>query len=497
MRAFILQAGGAVLGLTLGVGDAAAQQPVDEVVQRVIAHAAAHADGVAPFSFDRSALSGDIRQMPIGVFDSGIGGLTVMEAIFALDAFDNDSLRPGADGRPDFENERFVYFGDQANMPYGNYAAAGKEDYLRELIMKDVLFLLGRRYYETATAPQPVFEKPPVKAIVIACNTATAYGLEHIRDAVEAWQLPVIVVGVVEAGAHGVMEQIPDTGDGSTVAVLATVGTCSSMAYPKAIGHAVGLAGKRVPQVIQQGSVGLAGAIEGDPSFITPHAESDSRASRAAYLGPAVDHPSAGLSPDLFSRYQFDPSGLLGDPDQPETLALNSVGNYVRYDVGSLVEEYRRGGGNKPISTVVLGCTHFPLVQDQIAAAFASLRHMEEGGERPYEPLIAENLRFIDPAELTAKALFRVLAKKRLRARANESPATKDDLLFLSVPDPAWPGIRLDRAGGLDHQYKYGRAAGQLEAEDTRCVPMAPALLPDQSLNLIRNGLPEVWKRLQ
>ena len=232
----------------------------------IVEYAERHADGRAAFSFDASAYKGDLKQLPIGVFDSGIGGLTVLEAILALDAFNNDTLQPGGDGKRDFENERFVYFGDQANMPYGNYPSSGKEDYLRELILKDAIFLLGRRAWtENGTAPH--FNKPPVKAIVIACNTATAYGLEDIRAAIKKWNIPVIVNGVVEAGARGVSESI--RGDRKeAVAVLATVGTCNSQAYPKAITRVVGLAGKSVPSVVQQGCISLAGAIEGDPPFV-------------------------------------------------------------------------------------------------------------------------------------------------------------------------------------------------------------------------------------
>lgn len=446
IKPFLWSAAWAVSTLLSGTVAALGQPPAAEVVPRMVAHAKSYPSGQAPHSFDATSLSGDLRHLPIGIFDSGIGGLTVMEAILALDAFDNDSLRPGADGRRDFENERFVYLGDQANMPYGNYAAAGKEDYLRELILKDVTFLLGRRYFPAATAPQPVFDKPPVKAIVIACNTATAYGLEDIRTAIEAWQLPVVVVGVVEAGAQevassqGANPQSGNTDPRGTVAVLATVGTCSSMAYPKAIGRAVGLAGKQVPQVIQQGSVRLAEAIEGDS---------------------------------------------------------NAADKYIRDDVLALLESYRREGGDKPITTVVLGCTHFPLVQDEIAAAFERFRDFEEAGAQPYASLIAEEIRWIDPAELTAKALFRELAKARLRRPADGETADEEDLLFLSVPNPAWPGIHLDRSGGLDQQYKYGREVGHLTSEATRCVPMTPALLPASSLNLIRSRLPEVWKCLQ
>jgi glutamate racemase len=71
------------------------------------------------FSFDASAWQNDeaTRKLPVGVFDSGIGGLTVLEALLTLDVFHNDTLQPGADGVADFAQERFIYFGDQANMP--------------------------------------------------------------------------------------------------------------------------------------------------------------------------------------------------------------------------------------------------------------------------------------------------------------------------------------------------------------------------------------------
>ena len=81
-------------------------------------------------------------------------------------------------------------------------------DFLRELIIKDSIFLLGRRYWASRDAADPSFDKPPVKAIVIACNTATAYGLEDLRAALKRWELPVLTVGVVEAGASAVMEHI-------------------------------------------------------------------------------------------------------------------------------------------------------------------------------------------------------------------------------------------------------------------------------------------------
>jgi glutamate racemase len=158
-----------------------------------------------PFSFNPSRFQETLAHLPIGVFDSGIGGLTVLEEILTVDAFHNETFAPGPDGRPDFEDERFIYFGDQANMPYGNYSAADQTDYLRELILKDALFLLGTRY--TIPGLPPRMDKPPVKALVIACNTATAYGLEDLRKMIAALKLPIFVVGVVEAGARGLMNE--------------------------------------------------------------------------------------------------------------------------------------------------------------------------------------------------------------------------------------------------------------------------------------------------
>lgn len=470
------------------------EQP-SPVVSTFVAYVNEHADGKTAYSFDKSIYRNETRDLPIGVFDSGIGGLTVLEAIFALDQFHNDTLRPGPDGRRDFENERFIYLGDQANMPYGNYGTVGRQDFLRELILKDATFLLGRRYWHSETAPAASHDKPPVKAIVIACNTATAFGLQDLREAIRLWEIPVIVVGVVEAGARGVTEIASEyrPENPGTIAVLATVGTCGTMAYPKSIASSLGLAGRRVPLVIQQGSLGLAGAIEGDPSFVVV---GQTASVIPSYQGPGISHPTAPLNVNEMNRYGFTADGLLGNLQQPETLRLNSVANYINYDVTTLVENYRQSGQTQPIDTVVLGCTHFPLAQQEILEAFARLRSHTERGTQPYRELISEKIHVVNPAELTAKELFRSLASAKLRRTTQDSPSTTGDLFFISVANPQSPGIRLNADGGLDRDYKYGREAGRLDLEDTRTIPMTPQQLPEPSLNLIRSRLPEVWRRL-
>ncbi len=70
--------------------------------------------------------------LPVGVFDSGTGGLSVL-----ADIVNHEGL----------ENESYIYLGDLANMPYGNYAQEINTGLLIEHVMKDVQYLLGYKYY--------------------------------------------------------------------------------------------------------------------------------------------------------------------------------------------------------------------------------------------------------------------------------------------------------------------------------------------------------------
>ena len=402
-------------------GVASAQE---DVVASAVAHARAHPQGDAPASFVAADYRRDLRDLPIGVFDSGVGGLTVLEAIKAHDRHHNLTGADGADGVPDFAGESFVYFGDQANMPYGNYSAVGRTDFLRELVLRDALFLLGRRHARGA--------KPPVKAIVIACNTATAYGLEDIRSAVKAWGVPVIVVGVVEAGAQGLAETAEGAQGG--VAVLATVGTCASNAYPKAIAK---VSGRPVRQL---GSATLAAAIEGDPSVKTP------------------------------------------------------IRDIIRAEVGAFLQSAVADRA-APIDTLMLGCTHYPLVAGEISEAFAYWRDQPDAdGRMPYARLVAPKLKQVDPAAWTAEALWRSLHGAKMRVGPKSAAR---DLFFVSVPNPAWRGVGLAADGSLAYEYKYGRQPGQVGREDTINVPLTAEMLPAPTARLVREKLPLTWKSLQ
>lgn len=198
---------------------------------------------------------------PIGVFDSGIGGLTVLRALSAL-----------------LPHERFIYLGDTARLPYGTKSAQ----------------TVARYAVQAAEA----LARHDVKAIVIACNTASSVGLEAIRAQLGA--LPVI--GVIEPGAQAA---VAATANGR-IAVIATEATVRGGAYERAILRYRPNA--QVTQLPTQLLVALAeeGLVEGEVAEgVVRH-----------YLGPL-----------------FGPA-----PANREA----------------------------PPDTLVLGCTHFPLLADSI-----------------------------------------------------------------------------------------------------------------------------------
>jgi glutamate racemase len=129
------------------------------------------------------------RNLPIGIFDSGVGGLTVYRALHER-----------------LPNERFVYLGDTARVPYGTKSLGTVERYAVE----NAKFLAAHG----------------IKMLVVACNTASALALPAIRKAVN-----VDVVGVIEPGARAAIAIASD----KRIGVIATEATVQSHAYRQAI----------------------------------------------------------------------------------------------------------------------------------------------------------------------------------------------------------------------------------------------------------------------
>ena len=223
------------------------------------------------------------RTDPIGVFDSGVGGLTVVSQLIER-----------------LPHEDVVYFGDTARVPYGIKSPATVREFSRQIAR----FLLRRR----------------VKAIVIACNTASAVALDTLRA-----EFDVPVIGVIEAGAR----QALSVTQNRRVAVIGTASTMNSRAYPRAIAAQDGQART------------LSKAC---PLFV-PLVED------AIFDGPVAEH---------------------------------AVHHYL--------DEISKAG----VDTLLLGCTHYPLLAPVI------------------QRVLGESIRVVDAAEGTANELADLLEQQKL-----------------------------------------------------------------------------------
>jgi glutamate racemase len=243
---------------------------------------------------------------PIGVFDSGLGGLTVAHAIMHQ-----------------LPAESLIYFGDTARVPYGPKSPDTVRRYSREISA----FLLEQG----------------VKAIVVACNTATAHALPTLRD-----ELEVPVIGVVEPGARAAV-RATRTGH---IGVIGTAGTIRSEAYVRAI------------------------RAENPDVRVTALA--------CPLFVPIVEE------------------------------------GWTNHEATHLIaEEYLAPFVKDPIDTLVLGCTHYPLLKSVI-------------GE-----VIGRSVRLIDSAEETALDARRMLAANALTAVDGEGTyrfiASDDPQQFLTL----------------------------------------------------------------
>jgi glutamate racemase len=240
----------------------------------------------------------DHRNKAIGVFDSGIGGLTVASEIFRL-----------------LPHENVVYFGDTGRYPYGPRSP----EIVRKFARQDVNFLLEQG----------------VKLIVVACNTASSLALDYIK---RIYNIPML--GVIEPGAHGAIG-ITST---NRVGVIGTQGTIASMAYDKCL-------------MTLKGSLKI--YSKACPLFVALAEE--------------------------------------GYIDQPATKLI--------------AEYYLEDIKKKNIDTLILGCTHYPLLKG------------------PISRVMGPAVQLVDSAEETAKATRHALEKLDL---FNISPAAGKRHFFVS-----------------------------------------------------------------
>jgi len=443
----------------------------------------------SPFYIDFEKYPVERKALPIGVFDSGTGGLTVLNSILTLDNFNNNTHENGSDGIPDFISERFVYLGDKANMPYGRYDSEGKADFLKELIIKDVRFLLGGKYYQLPTDFLPKTGKDPAKVIVIACNTATAFGYDLIREAMKEWGLDVDVMGIIDAGAESAVAVLPGNGAGQIIGVMATQGTCASDGYPRAVRKEFT---KRFQHsdvdVIQQAGFGLAAAIDGDINYIDPKA--DTVRGEQVYQGPGLNHPLHPIDLALREEYKFETGNSLftGKNSEGEIVEveLNSVVNYIKYHVTHLVVNISKTYPNRKLGAVILGCTHYPFFEKEIKEHFIYLKHLNE----KYDQMIPGSIVLVDPAEALAVELYNHLEQNKLLCA---SCSNKDSAFYISVPNPLLADNQVDENGDFPFSYKYGRFINK-GFEFVKRVPFSRQWIKEEVLNRIQSKMPDIYK---
>jgi glutamate racemase len=129
-----------------------------------------------------------VPHQPIGIFDSGIGGLTVLKAVAEL-----------------LPHEDLIYLGDTARVPYGTKSAGT----VRRYASQNIRFLLQK----------------DVKMVVVACNTASAFALDFVKE-----EFPIPILGVIGPGVSGAVR----TG-GKRIGIIGTEGTIGSGAYEREI----------------------------------------------------------------------------------------------------------------------------------------------------------------------------------------------------------------------------------------------------------------------
>ncbi|MCU0543507.1 MAG: glutamate racemase [Oscillatoriaceae cyanobacterium Prado104] len=129
----------------------------------------------------------DLGQQRIGIFDSGVGGLTVLRELYRQ-----------------LPNESILYFGDTARLPYGTRSAAEIVQFVREIMT----WLLAQN----------------VKMVIMACNTSSALAMEMVQA-----EFDIPVLGVILPGAQAAVQQ------GKRIGVIATPATAASNAYRNAI----------------------------------------------------------------------------------------------------------------------------------------------------------------------------------------------------------------------------------------------------------------------
>ena len=178
-----------------------------------------------------------------------------------------------------------------------------------------------------------------------------------------------------------------------SVAIMATEGTVLSNGYVNAINKYKSEFGyKGEVLTYQQAGIGLAGAIDGVIDYINTQATEI----RKEYKGPSLTLKEAKIDLSILNRYGFDWSRnhilYSGEKKNPTEIQINSIENYIYYNVVSLLEQIRKSQTIKPLKAIILGCTHYPFYKNIFAKKLEELYNLKENGNFVYRKFMYKEI---------------------------------------------------------------------------------------------------------
>jgi len=144
------------------------------------------------------------------------------------------------------------------------------------------------------------------------------------------------------------------------------------------------------------------------------------------------------------------------------------------------------------MKAIILGCTHYPYLADDIRKVLQELYNYRRDGEYLYRNLMAANVELVDPSVNVAIELYEWI---RGASMLNGGGSVSGHRFFISVPNTDNPSVVVDAAGRFTYEYKYGRRAGEIQ-EYVKVVPFSRSNISDETLQRLEIFTPYSYKAI-
>lgn len=428
----------------------------------------------------------DMASLPIGMFDSSVDGIMVMERFLTIDQFDNITGARVSDGIPDFGGENFQFLIDMANGPYIDYIEGGNVDFLKEHLMTNLFFLMGKSFYTLSVDDFKSGQKDRVKAVVSLTNTADYTVGEDFSNFAKESGSNILSVGLMSSAISALFDDISAKSE-VCIGILSSGDDITVREYESAIrksagklnyGGTIKIAGHRAQ--------GLSEAILNDYDYISMLSTSV----RSGYKGPDILENIDYVDNMVLGKYHFNTSGngllVRRETDKYMDIQLNSIENYVRYHIVSMVEHHRRSGSKIPISTILLSDYKYSSVKKFIKQTLKDLYDYKQDGMYLYRTSITSDVKIIDPIECAASDCYLALRKSNnLALRTVRSEL----VTYVSVPVLSLSAEDYTSNGMFTDDYRVSRVAGEYKIT-SKVVPFSTRYINQEKLNYIGTNYP-------